>query len=99
MQTFISLNEYDKAHGVTDGELSELMSPFTDHDYLEDIQDVVWNLHGKDFRVCVYELSQGYLLLTRTGGGSAIVTMNARPSNELLNNLVDWFASNLERKI
>lgn len=90
---FIPLPEYDKAHGLTDGELSDLMCPSTDHDYLEDIQDVVFNFLGDGFRVCVYKLSKNYLLLTRTGGGSAIATMTSIPSMGLLNDLVNWLAS------
>jgi len=82
--------------GILSGDIGELVCPCHDHDYIEIIQDVVWNWKGRDFRVTVFRLTNGvHLLMSVTGGGSALVETRGYPPQWFVDRLVNYLSSDI----
>jgi len=80
--------------GIFAGDVSELVCPCSDHDYLEIIQDVIWKWTGRDFKVTVFRLTNGtHLLMSVTSSGSALVETRDYPPQWFINRLVDYLSS------
>lgn len=80
--------------GIFAGDINELLCPCGDHDYIEIIQEVVWNWKGRDFRVTVFRLTTGnYLLMSVAGSGSAMVETKDYPPQWFIDRLVNYLSS------